>query len=252
MYKVARADSLHELASNYIFAIWQLLLYIFTGTGLLLSPNPQMIIFALSKLLDEESRTPPGPHAGTDGRSPSNIPDIELTTIPYNVFDESKLDKSEGVVTLACILLKPKSSGTIRLSSLDPQDRPECDLEYLRQDADYEVFRKVLRLGLAIGRKCREQGHNFRDFLRPTTESDADIDEYVRQRIRTTFHYTSTCRMAPEGDLGVVDDELRVHGIRNLRIADASIFPDIPAAHPQAPVVMVAERCADFIKRTYT
>lgn len=54
--------------------------------------------------------------------------------------------------------------------------------------------------------------------------------------------------MAPEEEQGVVDDELRVHGIQGLRIADCSIFPVIPSAHPQAPVVMVAERCADFIK----
>ena len=48
--------------------------------------------------------------------------------------------------------------------------------------------------------------------------------------------------------MGVVDDELRVYGARNLRIADASIFPIVPSAHPQAPVAMIAERCADFVK----
>ena len=80
------------------------------------------------------------------------------------------------------------------------------------------------------------------------SESDEDLDRFIRQRIGSTYHYTSTCRMAPEEERGVVDDELRVYGVQNLRIADASIFPVVPSAHPQAPVVMVAERCADFIK----
>jgi choline dehydrogenase len=59
--------------------------------------------------------------------------------------------------------------------------------------------------------------------------------------------------MAPEDDVrpGVVDDELRVHGVEGLRIADASIFPDVIATHLQAPVVMVAEKCADMIKRAW-
>ncbi|KIJ66623.1 hypothetical protein HYDPIDRAFT_151307 [Hydnomerulius pinastri MD-312] len=63
------------------------------------------------------------------------------------------------------------------------------------------------------------------------------------------IHYSSSCRMAPMDDPlpGVVDDELRVHGIANLRIADASIFPTVPSTHPQALVYAVAEKCADMI-----
>ncbi|KZO97716.1 GMC oxidoreductase, partial [Calocera viscosa TUFC12733] len=68
-------------------------------------------------------------------------------------------------------------------------------------------------------------------------------------------HYSSTCRMAPEeGDPdgpGVVDDELRVHGVESLRVADASIFPKILSVHLQAPVVMVGEKCPDMIKRSW-
>ncbi|KAG9233101.1 GMC oxidoreductase-domain-containing protein [Amylocarpus encephaloides] len=83
-------------------------------------------------------------------------------------------------------------------------------------------------------------------------KNDDEIDKLIRLRMRTTYHYASTCRIAPEDDPkapGVVDDELRVYGIANLRVCDTSVFPQIPSAHLQAPAVMVAERCADFIKK---
>ena len=81
--------------------------------------------------------------------------------------------------------------------------------------------------------------------------SDVEIDAFIRRWTRSTYHYSSTCRMAPENDLdspGVVDDELRVHGVRGLRIADTSIFPQVIPAHLQAPAVMVGMKCAEMIK----
>jgi choline dehydrogenase len=81
----------------------------------------------------------------------------------------------------------------------------------------------------------------------PASDTDEDIDAFVRRAVTSTFHYASSCRMGV-ANVAVVDSRLRVHGIRGLlRIADASVFPRIPAAHLQAPVVMVAERCAEFI-----
>lgn len=78
-----------------------------------------------------------------------------------------------------------------------------------------------------------------------------ELDKFIRHRIRTTFHYASTCRMALENDQnpGVVDDELRVYGVQGLRVynCDTSIFPQIVSGHLQAPAVMVAEKCADLM-----
>lgn len=84
----------------------------------------------------------------------------------------------------------------------------------------------------------------------PASTTDADLDQFITEWARTTYHYTSTCRMAPEDDEnpGVVDDELFVHGIQKLRIADSSVFPQIIATHLQAPSVMVAEKCAELLK----
>lgn len=78
-----------------------------------------------------------------------------------------------------------------------------------------------------------------------------EIDNFTRQRARPTFHCVCSCRMARQDDvesLDVVNDELRVYGVRNLRVCDASVFPEVVSSHLQAPVVMIAERCADFMR----
>jgi len=80
------------------------------------------------------------------------------------------------------------------------------------------------------------------------TVTDEQIDEYIKRVCVSSLHLTSSCSMSLGPKDGVVDQRLRVHGIRNLRIADASVFPKIPSAHTMAPTVMVAERCADFLK----
>lgn len=77
--------------------------------------------------------------------------------------------------------------------------------------------------------------------------SDATVDEYVREHACSALHVSGTARMARSQADGVVDSELRVFGTANLRIADASVFPEIPAAHTMAPTLLVAERCARFI-----
>ena len=83
------------------------------------------------------------------------------------------------------------------------------------------------------------------------TVTDDEIDAYVRETALTTYHYCGTCRISKTAADGVVDTRLRVHGIKNLRVADATVFPKIPNVHTMAPAMMVAERCADFIREDW-
>lgn len=82
----------------------------------------------------------------------------------------------------------------------------------------------------------------------PEVGDDDAVDKYVRATSMTAYHYTSSCRMAPENEGGVVDDPLKVHGVHGLRVADTSICPQVPATNPAAVAVMIAEKCSDMVK----
>lgn len=127
------------------------------------------------------------------------------------------------------------------LASENPLDRPTCDLNFLSNPADFAVMRKGIKLAKRIDEKMREHGMKMTDLYMPDSESDADLDAFMKKAAKSTYHYGCTCRMAPENDPrpGVVDDELRVYGAQNLRIADCNIIPNMMSAHLQAPVVMI-------------
>lgn len=81
--------------------------------------------------------------------------------------------------------------------------------------------------------------------------TDDEIDEYVARVSHTSLHYAGTCAMSNDDATGVVDQQLRVHGFRNLRIADASVFPKAPSAHPMAAIMMISQRCAEFVRQDW-
>ena len=204
--------------------LWEFVKYMLTGRGLFLLPSSQIAIFCRSALLDDDMRNVVQHPSQTDSHDPDNIPDIEIMPIPYDA-SESKCDvQGDGAFSLLCVLLRPKSSGTVRLTSTDARVRPACDLGSLTVKEDYLVMRKVIRLALRIGRQMREQGYPLRDLDVPQSESDTDLDDFIHHAARTTYHYSSTCRMAPEDDVmpGVVDDELRIYGVRGLKNVQVS------------------------------
>jgi choline dehydrogenase len=80
--------------------------------------------------------------------------------------------------------------------------------------------------------------------------SDDDLNAFVTQKADSYHHQAGSCRMGLD-ELAVVDPELRVHGIEGLRIADASVMPAVPSGNCHAGIVMIAERCADFVKTAH-
>ncbi|TGO17295.1 hypothetical protein BTUL_0019g00850 [Botrytis tulipae] len=196
----------------------------------------------------------------------SLIPDIELmplSTSGMDNFDEPEFIDIFSKTPIFCVLatiLQPRSNGTVRLASSNPHDKPKVDFGILSDPSDYSIARSAVRLTLSIADKMKESGFPLlRNITFPAEKQELDIksntteemDKFIRRRIRTTFHYASTCRMAPEHDPkapGVVNDELKVYGVKGLRVCDTSVFPQIVSGHLQAPAVMVAEKCADLIK----
>lgn len=90
-----------------------------------------------------------------------------------------------------------------------------------------------------------KKGKTWRDV------TDDEIDDYVARVSHTSLHYAGTCGMSNDEKTGVVDQQLRVHGFKNLRVADASIFPRTPSAHPMAAIMMISQRCAEFIQNDW-
>ncbi|KAH8108860.1 alcohol oxidase [Phellopilus nigrolimitatus] len=247
VFQVPMEDSLLSIEKRFFTFMREFVKYMTRGTGLLLSPVLESGIFVKSDLLDAESNL----HASAlqlNARDPANIPDIEIIPIAYDGTGVP-FDKSHGVFGFLNVLLRPQSTGTIRLASSNPNDPLQCELGTLAAPEDWKVLRASLRLSLALAKQMRKDGYPMTDYRVPASDSDADLDAYIKKWVRTTYHYSSSCRMAPENDPapGVVDDDLRVHGVRSLRVADSSIFPQILATHLQAPSVMVGEKCAELL-----
>jgi choline dehydrogenase-like flavoprotein len=169
---------------------------------------------------------------------------------------DSDFDKSRGVFSFLCALLHPKSKGSIRLTSSIPDAPLKIDLNYLSVPEDIVPLRAGLKLALRIGENMRDHGYPLEEWQTeiPQGEDDESLDKFIRRRNRTTYHYSSTCRMGPREDFAgggaVVNEQLKVFGFEGLRVADASVFPWVLGVHLQAPVVMVAEKCADMILST--
>lgn len=164
------------------------------------------------------------------------------------------IPRTRGTYSFLNVLLSPHSRGTVQLSSADPRAPLLIDPAYLSNPADFAPLRACVKLSLRLRDKMRAQGYALADATVPASESDEDLDKWIRRANRTTYHYTSTCRMGRRDDAGwdggaVVDARLRVYGVGRLRVADSSVFPCVPRTHTQAPTVAVAEKCADMILR---
>ncbi|EJD43390.1 GMC oxidoreductase [Auricularia subglabra TFB-10046 SS5] len=253
MYKFPRRDTLHVAQDSPWLLLREFYRFLTQGKGIFLAPNPQLSIFALSQKLDKNSCTNAANPVDLDAADPDNVPDIEIMPIPFNARDpefKDKLASKEGGFSFLCATLRPASQGTVRLGSSDCRVRPICDLATFSDAAEHDmkVMRAAIRVALRLAREMEAQGHVMPPLNVPESESDEDINAFIERDVQSTYHYSSSCRMSTDAESGVVDSELRVHGIRGLRICDASVFPQIPASHLQAPAVMLAERCAMLLK----
>src|SRR5947207_14601804 len=98
--------------------------------------------------------------------------------------------------------------------------------------------------GLEVGRKMIASGYDIKEELVPKED---EIDEVIRKVATGAYHLSSTCRMAPQEENGVVNQNLQVYGVKGLRIADASVFRKLVGVKPQATIVMIGEMCADIV-----
>lgn len=230
--------------------LWQLVRYLVFGDGWIRDYYVEAHIYTRSEFLGEGMQHKELETAQRDASRPENVPNMEIMIGAICDFRPPNFDRSRGGYQLLPALLQPRSRGTVRLRSSDPFDYPAVDLAFLSAPEDRTVLRAAIRLCLRLVQTMRVGGYETSAFRAPHSTDDSEIDRAIDAHSQSFWHYSSTCRMGALDDPepGVVDDNLRVHGFENLRICDASVFPQIPAAHLQAPVVAVAEKCADIIK----
>ncbi len=144
-------------------------------------------------------------------------------------------------------LLRAESRGRVALRSADPFENPSVLFNYLQKADDVRVFREALVLARELVRQTA-----FIDIAgdeiapSPGIKEDAEVDTWLRNHVATAYHPSGTCRMG--GDLmSVVDPELRVRGVKGLRVADASIMPLEVSANLNASTIMIGEKAADLI-----
>ncbi|CAH1772314.1 unnamed protein product [Owenia fusiformis] len=173
-----------------------------------------------------------------------------------SMYPHEEYDGKMGL-SIIVVLLHPHSNGTIRLRSTDPFDYPLIDPKYLEDPVDVKHLVegiKVVTETLSKTQAFKDGGFQMSAKHHPlcTTHafnSDPYWECYIRATPLNVFHPTSTCKMGPESDNNsVVDPRLRVKGIDNLRVADASIMPFVTSGNTNAPSIMIGEKAADLIR----
>jgi choline dehydrogenase len=143
----------------------------------------------------------------------------------------------------------PRSRGTVRLASADPAAAPLIDPGFLTEAADLDRLvtgLDIIRRAAAGTAFARLGASEVRPG--PRARDSQELRDWVRSTVGSYYHAASTCRIGPAADPGAVTDpHLRVHGITGLRLADASVMPSVPNAHPNATVLAVAEKAAALI-----
>jgi choline dehydrogenase len=148
------------------------------------------------------------------------------------------------------LLARPRSVGEVRLASPDTQVAPLIDPRYFSHPYDMETLVKGTQIALDIMAASPLDAYRG-DMLIPYDRDDPQqIEDTLREHADTEYHVCGTAKMGPDGDpSAVVDPALRVRGIAGLRIADASVMPQVTSNNIHAPVLMIGEKCADLIKR---
>ncbi|MEP4247413.1 GMC family oxidoreductase [Tateyamaria sp.] len=177
--------------------------------------------------------------------------DLQLTLMPasYKSGNQSHLDDQPGM-TLAAWQQRPDSTGHVLARSAAPMDPPEIQPNYLSAETDQRALLAGMKLVRTLMRS-EPMTPYFKEEIFPgdAVQTDAELMECARERGTTSFHMIGTCKMGPSTDArAVVDDCLRVHGIKGLRVADASIMPTMPAANTNAATLMIGEKAADLVK----
>ena len=226
----------------------------FKATGVNALSRLAMLTWPLRYLIARKgplAQSPPQAGGFTRSRPGSALPDNQWHVIPFGFAppntDEARDPPMGGFLTILPGLIYPKSNGEIRLASKDPAAAPAIDPRFFSDPADLEHLVDGVILAREIAATAPLAQH-LGDEVWPGAKvsSRDEVRAAVRTSVNVIFHPTGTCKMGTDA-AAVVDPELRVKGLRGLRVADASVMPKIIGGNTNAPTIMIAEKAADLL-----
>jgi len=175
-----------------------------------------------------------------------DAPDALLGWVPMLYEPGYKLSRQSGVTCYAHAM-RPESTGEVHIAANDPKAAPKIRFNFLSSPADIEITIAAIRIARAIMTAPAMMKLGVSELL-PGLEATSDeaILAWARSYGETTYHPVGTCKMGAD-PMAVVDDQLRVHGVQGLRVADASIMPTLISGNTNAPSIMIGEKAADMV-----
>lgn len=176
-------------------------------------------------------------------RSDSPAPDVQFHVAPMMFVDGGLHPPTEHAISYGPCVLAPESRGRVSIMSADPTVKPFIAHRYYAEPSDLDTAVDGLRAALDIARRPGLARFTSRPVLVPESESPRVLRAFVRRCTQTLYHPSGSCAIGT-----VVDDELRVAGVRGLRVVDASVMPKVVRGNTNAPTIAIAEKAADLMR----
>jgi choline dehydrogenase len=214
---------------NFLSSIKELSRYLFANKGLYTYPAADVGVFFKSSL-DKER------------------PDAQVHFAPgAGKYHKNGKMSPESGITASVTILRPKSSGSVAIASANPKDAPLIDPNYLSADEDLVDLRNAIKITREILSSSPIKEEMIREILPgEDIQTDNALDQFIQQTGLSVYHPVGTCKMGFD-EMSVVDNFLKVWGIKNLRVADLSIAPDIISGNTNALGNVIGAKCADAI-----